>query len=67
MTLFRWVENDEAREIIYFANPSLPLLSRKNLAESILEDTAKDIKLSLESIAQSEKLILQLYWMAGKM
>jgi len=53
---FRWVENDEAREMIRFANPSLPLPSRKNLAGSILEDTAKDIKLSLESIAQSEKI-----------
>ena len=53
---FRWVENDEAREMIHFANPALPLPSRKNLAGNILEDTVKDIKLSLESIAQSEKI-----------
>ena len=53
---FRWVENEEAREMINFANSALPLPSRKNLARNILEDTVKDIKLSLESIAQSEKI-----------
>ena len=44
--------------MIHFANPVLPLLSRNNLARNILENTAKDIKLSLESIAQSEKISL---------
>ncbi len=42
--------------MIRFANPALPLSSRKNLAENILENTAKDIKLSLKSIVQSKKI-----------
>jgi len=42
--------------MICFANLALPLLSRKILAKNILENITKDIKLSLESIIQSEKI-----------
>ncbi len=39
-----------------FANSALSLPLRKNLAKNILEDIAKDIKLSFESITQLEKI-----------
>jgi len=53
---FRWVENQEVRELFQFVNPGLTLPLRNTLSGRILRESTMEVHEKIELIAKDDKI-----------